>query len=611
MGMELIDLRKKVNEISEYHNIVLDTLRQLRNHRNAQEFVELMEDMQQYREQLEKAYEDILHSFNEEVYIGIVGRYSHGKTALVNAIFGLNGDDELPVGEGVVTSKICNIGFTKHLGGKVVKIVYENGQEQNIDFYTSKQLIKGINISDIDEALIAYINFDLPEVSANTFTRQMAEKNIRLIDMPGLGGKYFLDTELTKKYIGACDALLIIIKATEIEQAGRVLNDVLTSRKPKIVIPVVTFYDLTNSSPKFVGLDDDQKQNLIKKEISENIPYLNYFIDQVIFVSSKTGLNIDELRKYIYNKLFGVTITAIKGIEDSINPVFQRKSEDFLKSVSFYTSIIKNIREKIERNVQKLEESEVIPIESDLEDEFDEILNEIDAFCVRVIQKTLYEAKGRIELLRYVETLSEFQDLRRKAILDVKSYSTANVMAFQKELERIVEKRIRKIIIMVKKVLKAEELHEQILKELDGIRSKFHYQVDLYFLEIESRLEKELPNLNGSDLVPIVMVPVISKLLKFLDLGIFSKEREAKIHLKEKANEAYQRLLALEKELSAELFKVLRQIVDEYFDNIREIVYEKRDELTDRIKLFHQILRDLNKHLKDLEKVSSEVIQKR
>ena len=39
---------------------------------------------------------------NSPIYVGLLGRYSHGKTALLNSMFNIREDYRLPEGEGVV-----------------------------------------------------------------------------------------------------------------------------------------------------------------------------------------------------------------------------------------------------------------------------------------------------------------------------------------------------------------------------------------------------------------------------------------------------------------------------------------------------------------------------
>ena len=59
-----------------------------------------------YVEKLQKKIDYTLSVISAPICIAFLGRYSHGKTALVNALFDIPQDYSLPEGEGVVTSKI-------------------------------------------------------------------------------------------------------------------------------------------------------------------------------------------------------------------------------------------------------------------------------------------------------------------------------------------------------------------------------------------------------------------------------------------------------------------------------------------------------------------------
>ena len=53
--------------------------------------------------------EHTMEVIQSPVFVGLLGRYSHGKSALVNALFSLDETSKLPEGEGVVTSKVTRV----------------------------------------------------------------------------------------------------------------------------------------------------------------------------------------------------------------------------------------------------------------------------------------------------------------------------------------------------------------------------------------------------------------------------------------------------------------------------------------------------------------------
>jgi hypothetical protein len=52
-----------------------------------------------------------IQTIDSPIYVGLLGRYSHGKTALINQFFSMTQEYALPEGEGIVTSKVTEITF--------------------------------------------------------------------------------------------------------------------------------------------------------------------------------------------------------------------------------------------------------------------------------------------------------------------------------------------------------------------------------------------------------------------------------------------------------------------------------------------------------------------
>ena len=67
------------------------------------------------------------------VYVGLLGRYSHGKSALANALFSIDPDFCLPEGEGVVTSKITSVEFKGNIFRPKCYECYRGGEKSSID----------------------------------------------------------------------------------------------------------------------------------------------------------------------------------------------------------------------------------------------------------------------------------------------------------------------------------------------------------------------------------------------------------------------------------------------------------------------------------------------
>ena len=78
------------------------------------------------------------------VYVGMLGRYSHGKSALVNSLFLLDEDKKLPEGESVVTSKVIRVAFDDSISSPTA-YKYFNGEhdcEQLRNMQIFKKLLR-------------------------------------------------------------------------------------------------------------------------------------------------------------------------------------------------------------------------------------------------------------------------------------------------------------------------------------------------------------------------------------------------------------------------------------------------------------------------------------
>ena len=80
---------------------------------------------------------------NSPIYVGLLGRYSHGKTALLNSMFNIREDYRLPEGEGVVTSKITRVEFKSGITGPKCFEILRDGNSNPLDVYSLKENVRG------------------------------------------------------------------------------------------------------------------------------------------------------------------------------------------------------------------------------------------------------------------------------------------------------------------------------------------------------------------------------------------------------------------------------------------------------------------------------------
>jgi hypothetical protein len=112
-GDNIMEMESKLSKVkdevlrssSEISKIFGNRLERIQPH-------EIREKVDHFREtEINKINKELNHAVNvleSPVYVGLLGRYSHGKTALVNALFSVEEEYSLPVGEKIVTSKITS-----------------------------------------------------------------------------------------------------------------------------------------------------------------------------------------------------------------------------------------------------------------------------------------------------------------------------------------------------------------------------------------------------------------------------------------------------------------------------------------------------------------------
>jgi len=411
--------------------------------RSFESFNPKSDEFSKWKDEMEKIYlrkllDEIDHTIkviSSPVFVGLIGRYSHGKSALLNSLFDLRDELSLPEGEGVVTSKIIRVDFDKNIASPRAVIVKRNNEEEEVDLEYLKKLAGSTKGSSIDPTLIDYLYLTLPPTA--DFQKLFSKKNISLIDMPGIGGPYFNDTIVTQEYLSNLDFMLVTIKITEIDKAGSALERFIGNlQKVPPIICVFTFYDIAKEYSLFSELEDEDIQQKALELTEKEIPSLSKYLSRSIFVSSKTGLNIEQLRELILNLVVEKKF-AIDKISQKTPEVFKRKVQEagrglnklsksideFLKAIDTSITgswekhkggrVFKDTKGKFQREIRSVKREVKIRIR-DLRREVEGIVNKIlsctDESC---ITNTLEEVEIRLSnALREIqdETKSFFKD---------------------------------------------------------------------------------------------------------------------------------------------------------------------------------------------------------
>ena len=93
------------------------------------------------------------------ISVELVGRYSHGKTALINEFFSMDTEYSLPEGQGIVNSKITKIEFDSKVSSPICSQVFRDRRENRISLETLKL---SVSTNDTNPELIDYYSIKLP-----------------------------------------------------------------------------------------------------------------------------------------------------------------------------------------------------------------------------------------------------------------------------------------------------------------------------------------------------------------------------------------------------------------------------------------------------------------
>lgn len=424
----------------------------------------LKKELEQYKKVTWNKTQNSLNNFidvvKSPIHIGLLGKYSHGKTALINSIFNLSNEEELPTGEQIVTSKISKLSFDSTTYEIKTSEILTTGEVVDIGFEDMKSVV-----TSGDQSAINYIDIVFP--TKGDFAKAFERNNIHIIDMPGLGGTYFKDTHTTTQYLDNLDFLIVAIKANEIKQASSLL-DLYLNRLNVPVIPVITFSDNIKDYSDYTDCqNDDEYINKARNLIKEYIPSMKNLKDLMLVSANtkdengriKEGLNINNLQTliigYVEKKEF-----AIAKIKKEPAVVHQRKIKE-----------IKLKKTELDRELKKAEEDLVNRISNALpmlKKENSKIQTFGDFYDKnKRIQQTKKDFKNSIKDIR-----KSFDNECNNNILNINNIATS-VQSFMEDVKKYEDDMSKGL----EKSLKAieDESHpflERILEETNGYIDK-------------------------------------------------------------------------------------------------------------------------------------------
>jgi predicted GTPase len=402
---------------------------------------------------IEQEIRHCVKTIDSPVFVGLLGRYSHGKTALVNSLFALDSEYCLVEGEGVVTSKITRVEFSEDLVRPKCFECYRNGEQSSIDIATLQASVSG-KVAE-DNSIVDYYFMKLP--SAKPFAQVFERKLINLIDMPGLGGPYFKDTEKTKKYIEHLDMLLVVLKISEIDQASRVIDPYIDGMINKNIpmIPVITFFDKWRESSKFTDCTSDEDAiEKARKEIKACMPSLSRHMTRVIAVSAKNGFQIENLRELIL-KFVETQVFAIDKIRKENSDVFKRKIKEVQRTLENLMLKSEKSIDLLRKNIEIMfpERGELQSFSKNFDRHGEKLLKDGKIKISRTVKDIFSSIKDKASNIRYASSYAEINaaikkienDLNKSSIKDLQDQVNFSFSDAKERIEDSLEKYIEKL----------------------------------------------------------------------------------------------------------------------------------------------------------------------
>ena len=468
-----MNIREKAKEleqnIQEFRKSVTAQIQRLSF--ESEEFEDLKRKFDDiYIPKLSKKIDIVIDALNSPVSVGLIGRYSHGKTALLNRMFSIPEEYGLPEGEGIVTSKITRVDFKEGLSFPRAYIVKRTTKEK--EEISLKELIESVGPStsiepDEETSIIDYYHLELPAIKG--FSVLFARNNIAIVDMPGIGGRYFKDKIATRETLEVMDFILIVIKMTEIDKAGRAVEPFLAGIKNIPMIPVFTFFDEAKESVVYSDCKDEEEIIEKAKELAkEHLPSIAKWIPvRSVFVSNKDGTNISHLRETILN-FVEERMSPIPKKRQQKPELFKKKIHEIRNSlvdlVSFLNKFVNDINNEIEKNKPSAGKK---TIKVDLSQIGKSELRGIKLRVKDIIREHRNEIEGKISSLMMANNESQFNQYLSELDTVLQQLSNRLEMTLQTEfadMKNSLKAQIEKVLS--RKINLPDDRMQELLYEI-------------------------------------------------------------------------------------------------------------------------------------------------
>jgi len=404
----------------------------------------------------------------DALYLVVLGQFKRGKSTLINYMLGAN---LLPTGVLPLTSVITKIYYSPEVK---VNVIFESGVRKEIpvdelDLYcTEKGNPK--NQKGVDTIEIGY-PFDF------------LNKDVVIVDTPGIGSVYQHNTDVTYKFIDRSDAVVFVLSVdppiTEIEKQFLLK---IAENVHKIFF-VINKSDLTskNEIEEIVNFTTNVIKDITKKENINIFP-----LSAKMALEGKISKNEEIIRK-----------SYIKSFEEELKQFLKEEKEKVkilsnLKSLDVFLGVckaflendlklklmpIKQLEENIEKfsefldkvNQNKIEIYKLFKIEmNDILQSFDDEMEKIKKELVVKITKKIDDYYPSIARLKKIEQKEQLEKYLEKAIVE-------EFELLKSDLEKQIENKYSALLSRY-----CEKINEVINSIKDRARQLFSIDIEYY-----------------------------------------------------------------------------------------------------------------------------------
>lgn len=446
-------MNKKVEEISD--SIKSQTNREVKS---------LLSDVEptivSFSENLRELIKELSVAIESSINIGVIGRFSHGKSSLLNAILRNPGEEDLLLtGAGVVTAVPTIIKFNQ--GPSVFYKERKNGRGLTLKEFKNKVGKFDDGSESISGLIVEY------GIGNKIELNDYLKNKIWLIDTPGLGGPYFQDHNMVRSWMEKMSLVILVLKADEINRnTVRDVQYFLKNYEGEIVI-CVTFWDLWTSSEVYAKCSNESGARELAYELindnfspynkrleKENIIYNTSFVSALNYLNQSENPKDFDVKFTELDDTWGVANTNVmlnRYVRENIDLLNDGEvTESLLASdktarINLKSERLLSTREELSTLIKRINKD---PLRVNRKSLFVDI--NYDDYWFERIQRVFEDTSERIseKVRAYVDDL----DLKQVDDDEVEDFNLRVRNIYEKEVSRM-KKRLEKQLLLLKQRL--------------------------------------------------------------------------------------------------------------------------------------------------------------